>query len=55
MLNISETQKMFQEKGIKYFMMSFVDLNGTPRAKLVPAECLSDVVDGRRRFCWLCR
>jgi glutamine synthetase len=46
MLNVSETQKMFQEKGIKYFMMSFVDLHGTPRAKLVPAECLSDVVEG---------
>jgi glutamine synthetase len=50
MLNVSETQKMFQEKGIKYFMMSFVDLHGTPRAKLVPAECLSDVVEGAAGF-----
>ncbi|HEX8234916.1 MAG TPA: type III glutamate--ammonia ligase [Abditibacteriaceae bacterium] len=50
MLNVSETQKMFQEKGIKYFMMSFVDLNGTPRAKLVPAECLSDVAEGAAGF-----
>ena len=30
--------------------MSFVDMSGTPRAKLVPAECLSDVAEGAAGF-----
>jgi glutamine synthetase len=50
MLNIAETQKMFEDKGIKFFLMSFVDLNGVPRAKLVPAECLPDVAEGAAGF-----
>ncbi len=50
MLNVEETQKMFEEKGIKFFLMSFVDLNGVPRAKLVPAECLADVAEGAAGF-----
>ena len=50
MLNVSETQKLFAEKNIKFFMMSFVDMHGTPRAKLVPAECLADVAEGAAGF-----
>jgi glutamine synthetase len=50
MLNVAETQKMFEENNIKFFLMSFVDLNGVPRAKLVPAECLADVADGAAGF-----
>jgi len=50
MLNVTETQKLFAEKNIKYFMMSFVDMHGTPRAKLVPAECLGDVAEGAAGF-----
>ena len=46
MLNVEETQKMFAAKNIKFFLMSFVDLNGVPRAKLVPAECLAEVAEG---------
>jgi glutamine synthetase len=50
MLNVAETQKLFEEKNIKFFLMSFVDMHGTPRAKLVPAECLSDVAEGAAGF-----
>ena len=50
MLNVEETQKMFAAKNIKFFLMSFVDLNGVPRAKLVPAECLPDVAEGAAGF-----
>ena len=32
-----------QEKGIKYFMISFTDLFGGQRAKLVPAQAISDM------------
>ena len=32
-----------KEKGVKYFMISFTDLFGGQRAKLVPAEAISDM------------
>jgi len=32
-----------QEKGIKYFMISFTDLFGGQRAKLVPAQAIADM------------
>lgn len=36
-----------KEKGVKYFMISFTDLFGGQRAKLVPAEAIADMqVDG---------
>jgi glutamine synthetase len=36
-----------KDKGIKYFMISFTDLFGGQRAKLVPAQAISDMqVDG---------
>jgi len=50
MHNISQTQQMFDEQNIKYFLMSFSDINGIPRAKLVPAHHLPDVVDGAAGF-----
>lgn len=50
MFNLAETQKMFAENDIKFFLMSFVDMHGAPRAKLVPAECLADVVEGAAGF-----
>ncbi len=50
MLNVAETQKLFAEKGVKFFLMSFVDMHGTSRAKLVPAECLADVAEGAAGF-----
>ncbi|MDB5658455.1 MAG: glnT [Cypionkella sp.] len=36
-----------KEKGVKYFMISYTDLFGAQRAKLVPAQAISDMaVDG---------
>ena len=32
-----------KEKGIKYFLISFVDLFGTMRAKLVPAPAIDTI------------
>ena len=39
-INLSAFAK---EKGIKYFMISFTDLNGGQRAKLVPAHAIADM------------
>ena len=35
--------KVAKEKGIKYFLISFVDLFGALRAKLVPARAIGDM------------
>ena len=35
--------KAAKDKGIKYFLVSFVDLFGNMRAKLAPAEAIGDM------------
>ena len=32
-----------QDKGVKYFMISYTDLFGGQRAKLVPAQAIADM------------
>src|SRR5450432_3398743 len=49
-MTVAETQEMLANKGIKFLLVSFVDIHGTSRAKLVPAECYADVVDGAAGF-----
>jgi len=39
-----------KEKGIRYFLISFTDLMGTQRAKLVPAEAISQMVKSGAGF-----
>jgi len=39
-----------QEKGVKYFMVSFTDLFGGQRAKLVPAQAISDMQENGAGF-----
>lgn len=44
---VKDLQKYAKEKGIKYFMVSYTDLFGGQRAKLVPAQAINDMsVDG---------
>jgi glutamine synthetase len=39
--------KWAKDKGVKYFMVSYTDLFGGQRAKLVPAQAINDMaVDG---------
>ena len=35
--------KFAEENGVKYFMISFTDLFGGQRAKLVPARAIADM------------
>ena len=35
--------KVATERGIKYFLISFVDLFGSLRSKLVPARAIADM------------
>ena len=39
-INLEEFAK---ENGVKYFMISFTDLFGGQRAKLVPAQAIADM------------
>src|ERR1700761_5733167 len=39
-----DLKAVIQEKGIEYFLCSFVEMSGIPKAKLVPASALSDMV-----------
>ena len=38
-----DLEKARQELGIKYFLICFADLAGTPRAKLVPGEAIGQM------------
>ena len=42
--------KFAQEKGVKYFMISFTDLFGGQRAKLVPAQAIADMQEDGAGF-----
>ena len=39
-----------KERGVKYFLISFVDLFGTMRAKLVPATAIDAVAKAGAGF-----
>ncbi len=44
---VTDLEKWAKSKGVKYFMVSFTDLFGGQRAKLVPAQAINDMaVDG---------
>ena len=39
-----DLKALVKEKGIEYFLCSFVEMSGIPKAKLVPASALDDMV-----------
>ena len=39
-----------KEKGVKYFMVSYTDLFGAQRAKLVPAQAIADMQEDGAGF-----
>jgi glutamine synthetase len=44
---VKDLEKWAEEKGVKYFMVSYTDLFGGQRAKLVPRQAINDMaVDG---------
>ena len=44
---VKDLAKYAKEHGVKYFMISYTDLFGGQRAKLVPAQAINDMaVDG---------
>ena len=43
MATVIDLAQMAKERGIKYFLISFTDLFGSQRAKLVPAAAIDDM------------
>ncbi len=50
MENLEAVAKIVQEKGIEFFLCSFVEMSGVPKAKLVPAQHLQDMAEGSAGF-----
>ena len=46
--------KIAKEKKIKYFLISFVDLFGVLRSKLVPAHAIKEMQETGAGFCRIC-
>ena len=40
-----EVRRRMQEDGIEYLLVQFVDTNGSPKVKMVPADHLDDAID----------
>jgi glutamine synthetase len=38
--------KVVQERGVEFFLCSFVEMSGAPKAKVVPAHHLEDMAQG---------
>jgi glutamine synthetase len=45
-----DLKALVQEKGIEYFLCSFVEMSGIPKAKLVPANALDNMVSAGAGF-----
>jgi glutamine synthetase len=50
MANLKAVEKFLQDKGIEYFLCSFVEMGGMPKAKLIPAKYLEDMASGSAGF-----
>ncbi|MDA0748298.1 MAG: type III glutamate--ammonia ligase, partial [bacterium] len=42
-MNLNQVKALVKEKGIDFFLCSFVEMNGMPKAKVVPATHLEDM------------
>ncbi len=50
MMNLDALSNLVREKGIEFFLCSFVEMGGMPKAKLVPAKHLHDMAAGSAGF-----
>ncbi len=49
-MNGNLVKSHFQRDGIEYLLVQFVDLHGSPKVKMVPAEAVDDVTDSGAGF-----
>jgi len=50
MADLEKAAQFVREKGIEFFLCSFVEMGGMPKAKLVPAKHLEDMANGSAGF-----
>jgi glutamine synthetase len=50
MMTLQEAKALVRDKGIDFFLCSFVELSGAPKAKLVPATHIDDMAAGGAGF-----
>ena len=50
MVTREETRKRMQNDDVQYLLVQFVDLNGSPKVKMVPAGHLDNVIDDGAGF-----
>lgn len=50
MKDLRSVTKFVKDKGIEFFLCSFVEMGGVPKAKLVPAKHLQDMAEGSAGF-----
>ena len=43
-------KKRIKEDGVEYILVQFIDINGSPKVKMVPANHLDDVIDDGAGF-----
>jgi len=48
--SVDDVRKVVQDRGVEFFFAQFVELNGKPNAKLVPAHHLDDLVSDGAGF-----
>ena len=50
MATVQDVEKIVQDSGIEFFLCSFVEMSGAPKAKVVPAVHLQDMAEGSAGF-----
>ena len=50
MATVQDVEKIVQDNGIEFFLCSFVEMSGAPKAKVVPAVHLQDMAEGSAGF-----
>ena len=50
MMSLDAVANLVREKGVEFFLCSFVEMGGMPKAKLVPAKHLHDMAAGSAGF-----
>ena len=45
-----QVRRQIQDASVQYLLVQFVDINGSPKVKMVPADHLDDVIDDGAGF-----
>ena len=53
-MTLNEVKTLVEEKGIEFFLCSFVEMAGAPKAKVVPTTHIDDMAAEGGRLCWVC-